>query len=253
MIYRYTLNMRHSLDRLSDMFYWPLMDLFLWGLTGLYFARINSQNPHAVDTIITGVVFWLIIWRAQYEINLNLLTELWDKNLVNIFASPLKIEEWMLSFVIFGFIKMLISLSFISLLAFILYKFNFFVYGLFIPPIVITLSLTGWVFGFFIAGFLIRFGERIQTLAWVGVTFIMPLSALYYPLSVLPSAVRKIAFFVPSAYVFEGMREIINKGTFPVEKLVLSFILNILYLSLAIMFFLFMFNRSKKLGLGRLI
>lgn len=253
MVIRYAINMRHSLDRLSDMFYWPLMDLVLWGLTGLYFAKLNTANPHSVEIILTGVIFWLIIWRGQYEINLNLLSELWDRNLVNIFVTPLKLSEWIISLLIFGLLKMLFSLIFVSLLAFILYKYNVFMYGIFIIPVTISLLLTGWTVGFTIAGVLIRFGQKVQTLAWVGGALVAPFSAVYYPLSILPGFAQKIAQFIPSSYMFEGMREFIVTGNIPYEKFLTSFILNAVYLTISILFFNFMFNKSKRLGLGRLI
>lgn len=253
MIIRYTINMRHSLDRLSDMFYWPIMDLFLWGLTGLYFARLNSQNLNSVEIILTGVVFWLVVWRGQYEINLNLLAELWDKNLVNIFVAPLKIFEWILSLLIFGFLKMLVSLIFIAVASFILYKFNIFMYGFFIIPIIISLLLTGWTIGFTIASILIQYGERVQTIAWVGGILLAPFSAIYYPLSILPAWAQKAALFVPSSYIFEEMREFISTGNISFEKFLISFSLNIIYLVLSVWLFISMFKKSRKLGLGRLI
>lgn len=253
MVIRYTINMRHSLDRLSDMFYWPLMDLLLWGLTGLYFSKINASNPHSVQIILTGVVFWLVVWRGQYEINLNLLAELWDKNLVNIFVTPLKISEWILSLLIFGFLKMIASLIFVAVVSFILYKFNVFMYGLFIIPVIISLMLTGWTIGFIVASALIMFGERIQTIAWIGGAILAPFSAIYYPLSILPAWAQKAALFIPSSYMFEGMREFILTGTISLEKFLISFSLNIIYLTLSIWLFMSMFKKSRKLGLGRLI
>ena len=39
-----------------------------------------------VMIIISGILLWIIVWRGQYEITVNLLEDLWDKNLINIFA-----------------------------------------------------------------------------------------------------------------------------------------------------------------------
>lgn len=252
MILRYLFNLRHSYDRLTDMFYWPAIDLVIWGLMGLYFVR-QVNNSSAMSIVLTGLIFWIVTWRAQYEININLLAELWDKNIVNIFASPLTLKEWLVSFLLMGFAKMLISLAFSAILAFLLYHFMIFSYGLWIIPFVLNLLLTGWAIGFFIAGFLIYFGEKIQTIAWSGIYLIAPFSALYYSLSILPPWAQKVAMFVPTSYIFEGMREIIFTGSLSYDKLIISFVLNIVYLVLSIWFFVFMFNQSKKLGLGRLI
>lgn len=252
MVIRYWINTRYSYDRMTDLFYWPAMDLFLWGLTGLYFAKF-SNSPHFIQIVLSGLVFWIVIWRAQYEITINLLTEIWDQNIVNIFIAPLKVGEWAVSFMIFGILKMLISVAFSALLAFVLYKFNSLTYGFTLIPIILSLTITGWAIGFFVSGFLIRYGQKIQTVGWMGVVLIAPFSALYYPVSVLPQWAQKIAAFVPSSYIFEAMREILFTGKVSYDKIVISFALNIVYLILALWFFVYMFKKTRKAGIGSLI
>lgn len=252
-IFRQIYNWRHNFDRLSDSFYWPAIDIILWGFTSIYIKKQSPNTPFIIIALLTGIVFWLIIWRAQYEITINLLTEIWDKNLVNIFASPLTIGEWIVSVILLGLIKMFLSVAFAVTLAFLLYKANIFLFGFYLIPFVISLLFTGWFAGFIVAGLIIRFGAKIQTLAWVGVTVLMPFSAVFYPLATLPSWAQKIAALVPSSYVFEGMREILFTGALSYDKLFVSFALNIVYLILSIWFFVYMFNKSRELGLGRLI
>ncbi len=253
MVIRYFINLRHNFDRLSDMFYWPALDLFIWGLTGLYLATLSANNKDYIFLILTGLVFWIIIWRMQYEININIISEMWDRNIVNIFASPLTLGEWMLSLMTVGFIKMVISFSFSAILAYAFYHYNVFAFGPMLLPIIISLSLTGWATGFFVAAFIIRYGQKIQTIAWTGVAFIAPFSVLYYPLSILPEWAQKVALFIPSTYVFEAMRDVHSTGNFSYDKIVISFALNIPYLFFSLWFFVKMFNESRKLGLGRLV
>lgn len=249
---RYFYSWRHNLDRLSDSFYWPAMDLLLLGLMSVYIKN-TSAFPEVVLVILTGLIFWMVIWRSQYEIAINLLTEMWDKNLVNIFSSPIRIREWVVSVMFLGIIKMIITLTFASVLAYILYTYNIFIYGYLLLPFFASLLLMGWCIGFVVAGFIIRFGIRIQTLGWVGAYMFAPFSALYYPVSALPLWAQKIAAFIPASYIFEGTREILFTGNFSYGKLFISFALNGIYMILSILFFVFMFNQSKKLGLGSLI
>jgi ABC-2 type transport system permease protein len=252
MVQKHTYTLIHSYDRLSDMFYWPVMDLLIWGMTGIYFAQLNSNSPHTITVILTGLIFWIITWRAQYEITINLLSELWDRNLVNIFASPLTIYEWVLSVIIFGSMKLIVSLSFSAIIAFIFYKYQFFQFGWWIIPIVINLIMTGWTAGFIVAAIIIRFGTKVQTIAWGGAYLVAPFSALYYPLSVLPQWAQKIALFFPTSYSFEALRQHIFTGNVSFEKIIISFALNIIYLVLSLCLFIFMFKQSKKIGLGKL-
>jgi ABC-2 type transport system permease protein len=253
MFIRYFINLRHNFDRLTDTLYWPALDLFIWGLTGLYVATLSGNNKDYIFIILTGLVFWITIWRMQYEINVNILSEIWDRNIVNIFCSPLTLSEWILSLMTVGFIKMIISFSFSAILAYVIYQYNVFAFGSMLLPIMISLSLTGWAAGFFVGAFIIRYGQKIQTIAWTGVSLIVPFSVIYYPLSILPQWAQKIALLIPSSYVFEAIREVHFTGNFPYIKIVISFALNIIYLIFSLWFFAKMFNKSKKLGLGRLI
>lgn len=250
---RYFFTLIHSGDRLSDLFYWPIIDILIWGITGLYFASL-SANPNLTTTaLLTGLIFWIIPWRAQYEITVNLLIEMWDRNLVNIFSSPLKLSEWIASVLIFGGLKMIVSLSLSAGTAFLLYKYEFFQFGLWIFPVAISLVILGWAIGFLVASIIIRYGMRVQTLAWTGAYIIVPFSAIYYPLSILPDWAQKVAKIIPSSYIFEAMRQHIATGTISIDKLIISFALSAVYLILSILLFTYCFKKSKQKGLGRLI
>lgn len=253
MVQRYFYNTKHSYDRLTDMFYWPLMDLLIWGLTGLYFTKLSPDSGNATTILLTGIIFWIVTWRAQYEITTNLLSEMWDRNLVNIFASPLTVYEWIVSVVIFGGLKMVISLLFSAGIAYLIYQYAFFQFGWWLIPIITSLVITGWASGFIVAAIIIRFGMKVQTIAWAGAYLIAPFSALYYPLSVLPDWAQKIALIFPSSYIFEAMRQHIFTNTISMDKIIISFALNGLFLVLSISLFVFSFKKSKKMGLGRLI
>lgn len=253
MVIRYTYNMKHSLDRLSDMFYWPAIDLFVWGLTGLYLAQLTNRSEEHFYVILSGLVFWLVIWRAQYEITVSLLSEFWDRNIVNLFTTPLTVTELMVSFIVFGFFKTILSLSFSAGLAYLIYGYNVFSFGGHLLLFLISLILTGWAVGFTVAGILIRYGQKFQTIGWAGVALISPFSAIYYPVSVLPQWAQNISWLIPSTYIFEEIRHSLFTGQVSYDRLLISFILNLAYLIFAIWFFRIMFEKSRKLGLGRLI
>ncbi|MBU3979016.1 ABC transporter permease [Patescibacteria group bacterium] len=253
LVIRYAIDTRHNYDRLTDVFFLPAMDLFVWGLTGLYLAQLTNGSENYLYVILSGLVFWVVVVRAQYEITINLLVELWDRNLVNLFTTPLKISEWISAFMVFGLFKAIIIMSFSALLAFIFYGYNIFSFGGYIILFIVNLLLTGWAYGFILGGFLIRFGKTIQTIGWVGIMLITPFSAVYYPVSVLPHWAQTVAYFIPSTYVFEEIRRVLFTGAVSYDKLLISFVLNIIYLSFSIWFFVWMFHKSRRLGLGRLI
>jgi len=252
-IWRHLYNFRHSLDRLADSFYWPAVDILLWGLTSIYIQKSGANVSQIVLMILSGLVLWMVVWRSQYEITINLLEELWSSNLVNLFSTPLKVSEWIAAVVILGLIKMLMTISFATALVWLLYKIDvLFALGWLLLPFMVLLLMFGWSVGFIVAGLIVRFGMRIQTLAWTGIYLLAPFSAIYYPVSSLPAWAQTIARLTPTSYVFEGMRSVIFTGTMDQAGLIKSVGLTIVFFVGAIGFFLLMFNQSRKTGLARL-
>ncbi len=252
MILRYIYNFRHSYDRIADSFYWPAMDLLLWGLTGYYFASINKNAESAVTVVITGMVFWILIWRAQYEITINLLTELWDKNLINLFGSPLKFSEWLISVMLVGILKGLMSFFFAAGVAYLLYHINIFAIGWYLPVFVILLIINGWSIGCIVASILFRYGSKIQTLAWSFVWIIAPFAAVYYPTDILPKWAQLIAKTLPASYVFEQLRSLLLIHTIHMEQLFICFLLDMFYLAIGLILITKSFTAVRKRGLAKL-
>lgn len=252
-VVRHAYNFRRSYDRLADSFYWPVMDLIVWGLSSRW---MESTSPSPVSNValivLTGLVFWQIVWRSNYEISVNLLEEVWNQNLANIFSTPLTVFEWISAVMLIGFIK-----NFITILVgvggvWLLYSLNILAVGWWLLPFFFMLLVSGWFMGFLAAGLIMRFGQKIQTLAWSMGFLFAPFSAVYYPLDVLPSWARAISSVLPTTYIFEGMREVLRTGNLSVELLLKSVGLNILYLALSINFFIAMFEKRKETGLVQL-
>ena len=248
-VLRYFYYFKHSLDRMSDVFYWPVVDLVLFGLTSLSFKYYNPQAGSIVSVVASGILFWIIVWRGQYEITVNLLEELWSRNLINMFVTPLTFSEWTISVMVIGLIKALIGFAFASLVAFFLYQIKIFMFGFYLIPFIGLLILTGWWVGFLIAGLILRYGTTIQTFAWSAIMIISPFSAVYYPLAILPGWARTIASVIPTSYMFEGIRQVIYEGKIDNSKFLMSLGLNIIYLVGSMIFLKKSFNKALERGL----
>ena len=109
--------------------------------------------------------------------------------------------------------------------------------------------MLGWAAGFFVAAVILRFGTKVQNLAWTFGGLLGPFSAIYYPVSILPGWAQSVAAILPSSYVFEGMREVINKGRLDTRLLVISFFLNVVYLVFSLVFLQKSFNKVLEKGM----
>jgi len=246
---RYLYNFRHSIDRLSDAFYWPTVDLVLWGLTSQFFVSRFGNESSLLLALLAGIIFWIIVWRGQYKITVNFLEELWNRNLVNIFVSPLKFSEWVVSLLLIGVVKAGISFTFATFVAYLLYRSNVWLLGWYILPYSLILIMFGWAVGLLVTGIMIRYGTKIQTLAWTAIYLVAPFSAVYYPLATLPEWARTVSLWVPTSYVFEAVRGIVLTGDPTLEFFPRALALSTLYLVLSVVYMKVSYQAILRRGL----
>ena len=99
------------------------------------------------------------------------------------------------------------------------------------------------------SGLVLRFGQGAEGLGWALVFLIQPVSGVYYPIAVLPEWLQPVAWALPSAHLFEGMRAILIEGTFRMDLLVDAVALNALWLSAGLGGFLFFVRQARQRGL----
>lgn len=251
--FRYFYVMKNGLMHLSDLFYWPLVDILVWGLTSLW---INSQEVHITMNLplilMTALIFWQVSWRGSVDISISLLQELWQRNLVNLFSTPLRFSEWIAGILLISLCKLLLSIAFGALMVYLLYALNVFTIGWAFLPFAASLLIFGWTIGFIASSAIVYWGHSVEMFAWMIGGLFAPFSAVFYPVSVLPVWAQVISWSLPTTYIFEGMRAILNTGTFPLNYFFMSLGLNILFLTGAVYLFKTMFEKSRQKGLGRL-
>lgn len=245
---------KRSLPRLMEIFYWPLLDLVVWGFVSVYLNRYHETGaggalPDFVAIFIGALILWDMLFRSQQGISVSFLEDVWSRNLLNIFVSPLSAFEYVASLLAISLVKLFLTSIVMVSLAWLFYSFNIFTLGFTLVPLVVNLIIMGWAVGIVTTALILRFGQEAEVLAWGVALLFQPVSAVFYPVSVLPPIVRHIAMFVPSSHVFEGMRRVIATGAFPTEELVWASILNVFYITFSIVIFLWNFNVVKKKGL----
>lgn len=178
MRYFYTIT---GLHQISELFFWPLIDILLWGLTSVWIQQ-QQHTPNLALIILTALIFWQIITRANYDISVNLLQEFWNRNLVNLFSTPLSEMEWAMGSILLSFCKICISLSFGALVVYLLYALNVFSLGFYFLPFAASLMLSGLALGFFSSCVTIRWGQKLEMLAWMGPFFSLRSARFFIPL-----------------------------------------------------------------------
>jgi ABC-2 type transport system permease protein len=106
----------------------------------------------------------------------------------------------------------------------------------------------GWALGLLVSGIVLRYGLGAESMAWVAIFAVQPISGVYYPIETLPSWLRPVAYAPPSSHVFEGMRAVLFEHVFRADLLWKALALNALYLALGVGAFLAFFRIARQRG-----
>lgn len=249
LVQRHLFLYRRSLPRLMEIFYWPFIDLVIWGFITVYLMKFQGQLPGVVAFFLGALILWDVLFRAQQGITISFLEEVWARNLMNLFASPLTPGEFLASTMALSVFKVTAVSVVMATCALLFYDYNVFMIGLSLIPFVLNLMIAGWIIGVLTTSLIMRFGQEVEVFAWGMVFLFQPISCVFYPVEVLPKWLQAIAWGNPAAHVFEGMRQVLTVSSFPAVHLAWATGLNLLYLVCMVGWFHHTFAVCKERGL----
>jgi ABC-2 type transport system permease protein len=248
LVLRYTYLYRRSAPRLIETIFWPMMDLLVWGFLTVYLTQLRPGQSSLVTFLLGAMIFWDILYRAAQGVTLSFLEDIWSRNVLNVWVAPVRMSEFLAATYLVGLLKTALIVVVLSLSAALFYDFEILSMGWSLAPLFGNILLMGWAVGMFTTALIVRFGMGAEALAW-GVPFlIQPLSAVFYPVSVLPEWIQPISLCIPSTHVFEGMREVLQGGPFPYDHLWKAAGLNAIFFALCGAFFVWMFRQARDRG-----
>ena len=147
MVIRHLYLYKRSLPRLMEVFYWPFLDLMVWGFISIYLARFKGALPDFAAFLIGALILWGILFRSQQGLSVSFLEDMWARNLLNIFVSPISPVEYITSLMLVSIVKLLLASAVMVLFAWLFYSFNIFLIGIALIPLIINLVIMGWAMG----------------------------------------------------------------------------------------------------------
>jgi ABC-2 type transport system permease protein len=236
-----------SMEVIVDLPFWSLMTVVVFGFVTKFLSSV--MNPTVAQYLYLGTLMWEIIRITQYSMSLGALWNVWSHNFSNMFITPLSMPEYILAQIVSAAVKAVVLFSVVTLVAAVLFDFNVLRMG-FVNLALLFLNLLcfGYSMGLLILGIILRLGTRIQALAWGLVLVFQPLTAAYYPLSVMPPPLQAVARLFPPTYVFEAARASLEDPVIQWSNIAAAAIENGVYFAVSIYFFNFMYRRSRETG-----
>ena len=121
-----------------------------------FLAKQETDIPGGVGILLGAVVMWDVMFRSQQELAVTYLIDVWDKNIINLYASPLRQSEYFIGGLLFSIVRVLVGTSVLLVFARLAFGFNILRAGILLVPAFVVLVGMGWVLGWLIRAAVLR-------------------------------------------------------------------------------------------------
>ncbi len=241
--------LRGSPTRVVPTFAWVAIDIVLWGFITRYLNTVSGSGVNFVPTLLGGVLLWDFLTRIMQGVSIAFMEDIWARNFLNLFSTPLLISEYVTGLVITSVVTGLLSLLVMLILASAAFGLAFFQLGALLVPFLLVLFIFGIALGILASAMVLRLGPASEWLVWPLPALLSPFAGVFYPLSTLPQWMRVIGELMPASYVFEGLRAAVAGKPFQILPLAFGGALALLYLAVAGWVFGWVFRHVVRTGL----
>lgn len=248
MVLRYIYLIQGSWPRVLDLWYWPTLQMVMWGFITTFLYDNSSFFAQSFGVLLGAVMLWDVMFRGQMGFALSFFEEIWSRNLGHLLVSPLRPREFIYALLTMSVLRTVFGIFPATLLAVWFFGFNVYSLGLMLVAFFVCLIISGWSMGLLVSGLVLRYGMGAESLAWALIFGLAPLCAVYYPVAILPQWVQWISWSLPPSYVFEGMRAIMIDHEIRLDLLSMALALNAAYLSAASWWFLSCLKAARRTG-----
>ncbi len=240
---------RGSPQRILPMFAWVAIDILLWGFITRYLNQVSHSGFNFVPALLGAVLLWDFLTRIMQGVTMAFFEDVWSRNFLNFFATPLRTSEYLSGLLIIGVTTSLLGLAAMLALAWAAFGLSFLTFGAALVPCMLVLFLSGISLGILSAGIVLRLGPASEWLIWPIPSIVSPFVGVFYPIAVLPGWMQVIAKALPPSYVFETMRLIVAGKPVAWDHLAIGAALSVGYLVLACAFFASVYRYAIRTGL----
>ena len=237
-----------SVPRIIDLIYWPTVQIILWGFVSKFFTMHSSYFNNTAGIILSAAILYDFLFRSSISYNMLFLEEIWSRNLINLFVSPLKVGEIVIALTCTALLRTLIGLVPAVLIAIPLFGISLLELGYPLILLLLSLYIFGITLGLLVTSGLVRFGPSFENIAWASLFFIAPIGCIYYPVEILPTWLQPVALALPLAHIFEETRSILIHHTVNYSNIYYALSLNAVYLSIALLTFYQSIKSAKVKG-----
>jgi ABC-2 type transport system permease protein len=241
--------LRGSPARILSLFAWIAIDIVLWGFMSRYLNTIAAPGFNFVPALLGAVLLWDFFTRVMQGVTMAFFEDVWSRNFLNVFASPISIAEYVGGLVLSSIVTSSAGLLFMLILATTAFGLRFFAYGVVVVPFLFVLFLFGISLGIVASALVLRLGPAAEWFIWPIPALISPFAGVFYPLDTLPMWMQTVSRILPPSYVFEGLRAIVKGHVVAPHSLAVGGVLAVIYILSAGWVFARTYRHAVRTGL----
>jgi ABC-2 type transport system permease protein len=194
---------RRNVFFLFELTFWPGVAMLSHGLL----TRFLDLTPQMTAFVLVGTVSLSAVQVCQLDVAYAVLFDMWSKSMKHQFLAPLRIHHLALGSWLVGVMRGTVVFALMGWIGTWAFRFDFVGAGrVTLALFLLGCFLTALVVGLLVCALVLLFGTRAETSAWAAVNFVVMLSGIYYPVSVLPGWVRAVSREIPLTYFLDGIR-----------------------------------------------
>jgi ABC-2 type transport system permease protein len=200
--------LRGSPARFLPLFAWVAIDVVLWGFITRFLDRVSAAGFDFVATLLGAVLLWDYLTRVMQGVTMAFFEDVWSRNFLNFFATPLTIAEYVTGLVATSVLTSIVGLLVMIAVARAAFGLSLAIYGAPLAGFLGILFVFGIALGVLGTAIVLRLGPAAEWLIWPIPALLSPFAGVFYPLSTLPAWMQAAARALPPSYVFEAARAI---------------------------------------------
>ncbi|MDK2795639.1 MAG: type transport system permease protein [Archaeoglobaceae archaeon] len=242
--YRNYVITKRNFFTLFETLFWPIIGLLSVGLMGAYL----SLEENYLAFILIGAVTLSVLQVSQLDVAYVLLFDIWSKSLRYTFVSPVSIFNMIFGAWLFGSFRGFVAFLILALSSRYLFNLNLLIDPLNLILFLLGIFLSAMIIGTLTCALLLIFGYRAEVAAWTLTAIFMLLCGIYYPVTMLPSGIREIAYAIPLTHFLEFYRSFYCFTPSTNNPALFGFALSFLFLLILFLTLMWASERARRKG-----
>jgi ABC-2 type transport system permease protein len=229
-----------------EIVFWPIVNLLSVGLL----ITFLKAEPGTVVFVLVGTFALSTVQVCQLDVAYAALFDMWSKSIKHQLVAPIQPWHLVLGSWLMGVLRGTAVFTLQAAVSHWAFGVSVLAHG---PApaaaLLVGLLVSAAGVGLLVSTLLMLFGLRAEVSAWSGVSLVLLVCGVYYPVSVLPAPLQVVAAAVPLTHFLEAFRAHLGYAPVFTAPLLRGYGLAVLYVAGGYALFAWAIHRARRTGM----